>query len=84
MSVAQGGYMCDIRDIANCIIEDWGDGISKEALPYLKAMLELDSINDFYGNESAYSIVSYFLANSAKYKGNLAKEYKKKLKKLVS
>lgn len=84
MSVTQGGYMCNIRDIANGIIEDWGGGISKEALPYLKAMLELDSINDFYDNESAYSIVSYFLANSAKYKGTLAKEYKKKLKKLVS
>jgi len=54
------------------------------AVPYLQAMSTLDSINDTYGMDSAESIVQYFLANAATWRGPDAKRIKQELKYLVS
>lgn len=50
------------------------------AVPYLEAMGTLTSINDSYGLDSAKSIVVYFLANAAQFKGEDARRIKAELK----
>ena len=70
-----------IRDIALDIRQDWTK-INYAAKPYLDAMLELNSINDKYYNDSAKSVVLYFLSNAATYRGEKAKLLKKELKEL--
>jgi len=70
-----------IRDIALDIRKDWIK-VNYAAKPYLDAMLELNSINDKYYEDSAKSVVLYFLSNAASYRGEKAKLLKKELKEL--
>jgi hypothetical protein len=49
------------------------------AVPYLNAMGTLDSIHDTYGCDSARSVVAYFLANAATWRGPAAKAIKVEL-----
>jgi hypothetical protein len=53
------------------------------AVPYLDAMLSLDSIDDEYYYDSAETIVIYFLANAATYRGETAKRIKLELKAIL-
>jgi hypothetical protein len=53
------------------------------AAPYLDAMQYLDNINDKYLYDDARSIVRYFLANAATFKGDAAKALKAELKALI-
>lgn len=53
------------------------------AVPYLDAMLSLDSIGDSYGLDSAKSVVSYFLANATTFRGDAARALKAELKSLA-
>lgn len=53
------------------------------AVPYLDAMVHLDSINDYYFMDSAKEVVLYFLANASTFRGEDAKRLKKELKDLV-
>lgn len=53
------------------------------AEPYISAMAALDSINDQYGMDSAKSVVLYFLANSATFKGPDARRIKDELRVLA-
>ena len=53
------------------------------AVPYLNAMLSLDSLDDQYGYDNARSIVLYFLANASTFRGPDAKRIKAELKALV-
>lgn len=73
--------------IAAEISKDWKDtaknGIHPYALPYLKAMLTLTSIDDSYGMDSGKEIVLRFLGNASTYRGPKAKELKAELKQLV-
>ena len=76
-----------IAEIAQDIWSDWGKqqgGIYFGAKPYLEAMGSLSDIKDNYGLDSARSIVSYFLANASRWKGETAKAIKAELKKIVS
>lgn len=50
------------------------------AVPYLQAMLKLNSVNDKYMFEDGRSIVQYFLANAATFRGEDAKRIKAELK----
>jgi len=71
-----------ICDIARMIIKDWrsqGKGINYAAKPYVEAMLSIENINDNFGYDSGVSIVRYFLCNANSWKGNTAREVKKKL-----
>ena len=51
------------------------------AVPYLEAMLTLNSIIDPYYNDSGTSIVAYFLSNATTWKGQVAREVKVELNK---
>lgn len=53
------------------------------AVPYLDAMLSLNSINEDYGADSARSVVAYFLANAQTWKGETARRVKKELNALL-
>ncbi len=52
------------------------------AVPYLDAMGSLGDISDSYGEDSAKSIVLYFLSNASGWRGPEAKRIKAELKKL--
>ena len=73
--------------IAQEIKKDWKatskNGIYFGAVPYLNAMAQLNSINDKYGCDDAYSVIAYFLANATTWKGETARTIKKELKKIA-
>lgn len=68
-----------INTIAREIYQDWKN-VNFAAKPYLQAMLQLDSLSDRYGMDSAKSIVTYFLCNAGTWKGETAKRIKAELK----
>jgi len=72
-----------ISEIANEIRKDWGVKTNYAARPYLQAMYTLNSINDYYGCDSAKSIIAYFLCNASTWKGLKAKEIKAELNKMI-
>lgn len=50
------------------------------AVPYLRAMHHLDGPNDRYGEDSARSVVAYFLSNASSWRGTDARRLKAELK----
>lgn len=68
--------------IAEIIRNDWKK-IYFGAVPYLNAMASLNSIDDYYFEDSARSVVNYFLANAQTWRGETAKAVKLKLNQLV-
>ena len=70
-----------IRSIALDIRKEWAK-VNYAAKPYLDAMLELNSINDKYYNDSAKYVVLYFLSNASSFRGERAKVLKAELKAL--
>ena len=70
-----------IRSIALDIRREWIK-VNYAAKPYLDAMMELNSINDKYYNDSAKSVVLYFLSNASSFRGERAKVLKAELKAL--
>lgn len=69
--------------IANEIRQDWGAKVYFGAKPYLQAMATLNKITDSYYQDSAKSIVLYFLANAGTWRGETAKRIKAELKKMA-
>lgn len=67
---------------AGTIKRNW-DNIDRAAKPYIDAMFHLDQITDYYGADTGRSIVAYFLANASKWKGEVARNTKKELRKLA-
>lgn len=67
--------------IAQDIRKNWKN-VNYAAKPYLDAMSCLDSINDKYYEDSAKSVVLYFLANAGAFRGEDAKRIKVELKAL--
>lgn len=72
-----------ISKIAEIVRADWKH-IYFGAVPYLDAMSTIESIDSDYYEDSAESIVSYFLANAQAWRGNTARLVKAKLKELIS
>jgi hypothetical protein len=70
-----------IRSIALDICKEW-EKVNYAARPYLDAMLQLNSINDRYYDDSAKSVVLYFLSNASGFRGERAKALKAELKAL--
>lgn len=68
--------------IANEIIGHWID-IYYGALPYLKAMRNITTIDEMYGEDTARSIVCYFLSNAGRWRGEHARRLKAKLNALL-
>jgi asparagine synthetase B (glutamine-hydrolysing) len=72
-----------IHEIADDIHAAWPN-VYFGAKPYLEAMQDLNSIEENYGNDSARSIVLYFLSNANSFRGEEARALKAELKALVS
>ena len=76
----------DLSTIAAEIQRDWskqGTGVNYAAKPYLSAMHSLSSMKDKYGEDSAHSVVAYFLSNARSWKGDTAKRVKAELKSML-
>jgi hypothetical protein len=71
-----------IAVIAHEIKADWKKPYLG-AVPYLNAMIQLDSIDDEYGADDARSIINYFLANAQTWRGSVARRIKDELNALV-
>lgn len=71
-----------LYEIAREIRKYW-ENVHYSAHPYLTAFASLDSVNDYYGQDSGQSIVRYFLTNAAGFKGEDARRIKAELKGLV-
>jgi hypothetical protein len=72
-----------LSTIAREIRSDWKNPYFG-AVPYLDAMLTLNSVSDPYYYDSGKSIVAYFLANAATYRGETAKRIKLELKSILA
>ena len=72
----------DISAIARIVQSDWKN-VNYGAKPYLRAMLELQTINDKYGDDRGAMIVAYFLGNARSWHGEVAKAVKAKLNALI-
>ena len=68
--------------IAEEIMQDWRKPYFG-AVPYLNAMLELDSIDDSYYFVSGRSIVLYFLSNANTWRGETARRVKAELRSMA-
>jgi hypothetical protein len=53
------------------------------AVPYIRAMMSLDNINNDYGLDSGKSVVLYFLANASTWRGDDARRIKAELKQMA-
>jgi hypothetical protein len=73
----------NIAHIALLVRKDWKN-VYLGAVPYLDAMRSLNSVNDNYYEDSASSIINYFLANATTWRGEIARAVKAKLKQLVA
>ena len=74
--------MRNLSEIAREIRKDWSK-VYFGAVPYLDAMSTLESINDNYYMDSGKSVVTYFLANAGTWRGEVAREIKKELNKML-
>ena len=75
--------MRPIYDIAREIKKVWGSKVNYAAKPYLDAMQSLTDKNSMYYQDSAKSIVNYFLANASTFRGEDAKRLKEELKQVI-
>ena len=71
--------MRELYTIANEISKDWKN-VSPYALPYLKALGFLSTVDDMYYLEDGRSMVRYFLSNAQGWKGTTARKIKLELK----
>ena len=71
-----------ISTIARDIRRDW-PRVNYAAKPYLNAMACLDAPEDKYGLDDARSILRYFLANAASWRGDTARAIKAEIKAMI-
>jgi len=69
-------------EIAEDIYRNWPN-ISEGAHPYLHAMQQLCTLKDSFFQDSARSVVLYFLSNSTTWRGPIAKQIKNELKQIL-
>jgi len=72
----------DLYIIAAEIRKDWKN-VYFAAVPYLKALHQLNSINDMFIMEPADMIVRYFLGNATTWRGETARRIKAELKDMI-
>jgi len=77
----QGGRasMRNIATITRDILADWKNPYFG-AVPYLRAMLALETMSDQYGHDDADMILRYFLSNATTWRGETARRIKAELK----
>lgn len=69
--------------IAAEIRNTWKPNVNPAAKPYLDAMATMRSVDENYYHDSGKSIVRYFLANAATWRGEDARRIKAELKRLL-
>ena len=74
--------MRKIYEISSEIRKDWKKPYFG-AVPYLEAMDSLSSIKEDYYQDTAESIVIYFLANANTWRGEVARRVKQELKEMA-
>lgn len=71
-----------LRVIAADVERTWAN-VDYTARPYLDAMKTLDKITDNYHADTGFAVVSYFLANTSKWRGDDARRIKAELKDIL-
>jgi hypothetical protein len=71
-----------VYKIAEEILNDW-QAPYFGARPYLAAMLTINNELENYGQDTAKTVILYFLSNASTYRGSKAKELKSELKTLI-
>lgn len=71
-----------VRSIALEIAKEW-DRPHFGAVPHLRAMVTLRTVDDRYGEDDGRSIVRYFLANANTFRGADARRLKAELRTLL-
>ena len=71
-----------IQEIASEILQDWKNPYFG-AIPYIEAMLQLNTIHDDYYLDTAESVVIYFLANAQTWRGETARRIKAELREML-
>lgn len=74
--------MRTIKEITQEIEQDWKRPYFG-AVPYIEAMRSLNTIDDHYYMDSASSVVAYFLANAAMWRGETARRIKAELNQML-
>lgn len=72
-----------LYSIAIEITREWKH-MSPYAAPYVRAMYAMNNINESYYNDSARSVVLYFLSNAATWRGEAARRIKAELKSILN
>lgn len=72
-----------IHLIAADILKEWKN-VNFAALPYLSALMTINTINDHFGHDDARSMIRYALSNMSSFRGERAKELKQELKNHLS
>ena len=73
----------ELNVIAQEIKADWGAKVNYGAVPYLDAMTQLSTIDDRYYDDTADSVVRYFLCNANTWRGEVARRVKKELNQIL-
>jgi hypothetical protein len=71
-----------ISEIAREIKGDWKN-IPASASAYLNPMMTLTSVDERYFQDSAPSVIRYFLSNATTWRGEVARRVKKELNDMV-
>ena len=71
-----------IHEIASEILQDWKKPYFG-AIPYIEAMLQLNTIHEDYYLDTAKSVVIYFLANAQTWRGETARRIKAELREML-
>jgi hypothetical protein len=71
-----------IYEIAKEIQDDWNN-VYFGAVPYLRAMFNIEMLSDYYGQDGAKSVLLYFLSNARTWRGPTARRIKSELKTLL-
>lgn len=71
-----------LHNIADEIMRDWPN-VYFGAVPYLRAMRHIETVNDRYGDDDGKGIVLYFLSNAKTWRGETAKRVKAELKAMI-
>ena len=80
--VSQDAHTRLISEIARDIRLHWPK-VNYGAQPYLDAMAMLGTMKDTYGQDSAESVVVYFLSNARSWRGEDAKRIKAELNEML-
>lgn len=79
----KGMPLRSIKVIAAEVEATWLPQVDYTARPYLDAMKTLDKITDSYYADTGFAVVSYFLANTSKWRGEDARRIKAELKDIL-